>query len=514
MTLLERARNFLRRRPELSEQTIKRTKIDESIARDMRRRAKALDEEYKRPPVLEGDEIHGGEYAGWDELLTDAFCAHVGLHEPELRNEDEITPSAEMRRRTMAAYVRSDAFTQARAETRDDPIASAFATKAAANVFRDEINGGELKEHAERATRMESVEQVIDTLTREREAAEQQGDEASDVQGMLDQAQADLEQLAEEQEDSNLRGAAASVARRAAEAGEKQAEIASRLPGNEPGSPIRVSADDAFELADRWTAVEEMWALAQMLGRTRASMRADRSTRAVGGHEEIIGLERGDDLSRVLPSELMRMRDPRTKKLFMLDWLEGDLLQYAQVGELPRNRGPVITVKDGSESMKGPRFIFATSISLALVFIAHEERRDSAVVEFGSNGQVESWVFPAHEPLDAKRICECAEHFFAGGTDIATGMTRARNIMDDSALRKQFEQADVALITDGEDRFEDLDAAIRDELRDMGVRIWGVQIAHQSEYLAEMCDSVESIDARSIRNPKNAASTFLATSIS
>jgi uncharacterized protein with von Willebrand factor type A (vWA) domain len=514
MTLLDRAKSFFKRRPELTDATIKRTRIDESIARDMRRKARVLDEAFSTAPTVARDEIHAAPFEGWEGLLTDAYCAHVGLNEPTLTPEDEIKPSAEFARRTMASYVRSEAFGEARTSTRDDPIASAFATVEAARVLRESIEDGELQEHATRAAEMEAVEQSIEELVNELEAAQAQGDDAPDVQGMVDQAQADLERLVDEQEESNLRGAVATVAKRAAEAGEKRAEVASRLPGNQPGSGLSVSPDEAFELAERWTGVEEMWALAMQLGRTKTSMSADRATREVGGHEELVGLERGDDLTRTIPSELMRFRDPRTRRLFMVDWLEGDLLQHATVGHLPRDRGPIIAVRDGSESMTWPRRMFATSVALALVYIAHEERRDSAVVEFGSKGQVKTWLFPAREPISAMTLVECAEHFFNGGTSIGGGMAMAKTIMEDAATRSSFEQADIALLTDGEDHWTPADEAIRDALRAMGVRIFGVQIAHKSEYLAQMCDAVESIDGQALRQPKNAASTFLAQSIS
>jgi uncharacterized protein with von Willebrand factor type A (vWA) domain len=514
MTLLDRAKSFFRRRPELTDATIKRTRFDESIARDMRRRAQVLDDAFTSPPTVAKDEIYEQPFAGWEGLLTDAYCAHVGLNEPELTPEDEIKPSAELARRTMATYVRSEAFGEARGNTRDDPIASAFATVEAARILRESMEDGELQQHATRAQEMEAVERSIEELVNELEAAQAQGDDAPDVQGMVDQAQGDLERLADEQEESNLRGAVATVAKRAAEAGEKRAEVASRLPGNEPGSGLTVSPDEAFDLAERWTGVQEMWDLAMQIGRTKTSMSADRATREVGGHEELVGLERGDDLSRVIPSELMRFRDPRTRRLFMVDWLEGDLLQHASVGELPRDRGPIIVVRDGSESMTWPRRIFATSVALALVYIAHEERRDAAVVEFGSKGQMASWIFPAHEPISAMTLVECAEHHFDGGTSIKTGMLEAKRLMEEAATRTSFEQADIALLTDGEDRWTPEDEEIRDALRAMGVRIYGVQIAHKSEYLAQMCDAVESIDGQALRQPKNAASTFLAQSIS
>jgi hypothetical protein len=339
MTLLDRAKSFFRRRPELTDATIKRTRIDESIARDMRRKARVLDEAFtSRSDRGEGRDPRA-PFEGWEGLLTDAYCAHVGLNEPELTPEDEIKPSAELARRTMASYVRSEAFGEARGNTRDDPIASAFATVEAARMLRESMEDGELQQHATRAAEMEAVEQSIEELVNELEAAQAQGDDAPDVQGMIDEAQADLERLVDEQEESNLRGAVATVAKRAAEAGEKRAEVASRLPGNQPGSGLTVSPDEAFDLAERWTGVEEMWDLAMQLGRTKTSMSADRATREVGGHEELVGLERGDDLSRTIPSELMRFRDPRTRRLFMVDWLEGDLLQHASVGELPAIAG-------------------------------------------------------------------------------------------------------------------------------------------------------------------------------
>lgn len=505
MTLLDRARSFFKRDRKLTDAAIQRTKVDESICSDMRRRATKLGEAFEQAPAPEGT-----EYAGWEDLLTDAYCAHVGLAEPKLTPEDSMKPSGEMRRRAIQSYVQSESFQRSRPGTRDDALASAFATLEAANTFRGEVADGSLTEHAEREQEMAEQEQRIDELEASMEKLGDDDREATDE--LLDTAIERLAELAQEQEESGLKGAVATVAREAAEKGERAAEIASRLPGMGPGSPVRMSADDAFELADRWTGIAGMWELAQFLGRAQRSMVADRSTRAVGGHEELVGIERGDDLSRVLPSELMRMRNPRTRRQFYLDYFEGDLMQHASIGEIPKDRGPIIVVKDGSSSMKGKRFQWATAVSLALVNIAHTERRDSHVIEFGSSGEVKSWSFPAGEPLDARRICDCAEHFFNGGTDIYSGMFEAHHLMHGAS---EFAQADIALLTDGEDGFGQQDEELRDELRTMGVRIVGVAIAQRThEYLDQMCESVHPVQDLALDRPKNTASTFLATTIS
>jgi uncharacterized protein with von Willebrand factor type A (vWA) domain len=144
--------------------------------------------------------------------------------------------------------------------------------------------------------------------------------------------------------------------------------------------------------------------------------------------------------------------------------------------------------------MFGERNEWARAVSLALLTIARREKRDAAVVEFSSPGQTASWEFLRREGVKPERILDFITHIFEGGTHIYSGLEVSRTFIDS---RPEFKQADIVLITDGGDRFEELDAEIRAHFREKGVRVHGVSIgisAEDNTYLQKMCDTVVDTD--------------------
>jgi uncharacterized protein with von Willebrand factor type A (vWA) domain len=198
----------------------------------------------------------------------------------------------------------------------------------------------------------------------------------------------------------------------------------------------------------------------------------------------------GNDLPRLLPTEQARalQTDPFSRFTFIKQFFEGSLLEWQMAGNMPAGKGPIICVTDGSGSMQGERFIWASSLALCLLTIAHRERRDFAGVEFGSVGQCKSWFFPKGLPIDANEVVDYAGHFYAGGTSTVTGMTEALRIIEDVP---EFSTADVILIGDGQDYFHDMDLEVKHRLTARKVRIHGISImTGQNAYMKQMCETV------------------------
>ena len=161
------------------------------------------------------------------------------------------------------------------------------------------------------------------------------------------------------------------------------------------------------------------------------SMRFKRETRTKNVDVEPVGITTGNDLRRLLPHELARgfSTNRLIKTSFIKDYAERGLLQYDMEGKAPAGKGPIISVHDGSGSMSGEKFVWATSLCLSVLTIAHRERRQFAGAEFGSNGQIASWIFPPDRAPDPEQVLDYATHFFAGGTSTLTGMREALRIM-------------------------------------------------------------------------------------
>jgi uncharacterized protein with von Willebrand factor type A (vWA) domain len=122
--------------------------------------------------------------------------------------------------------------------------------------------------------------------------------------------------------------------------------------------------------------------------------------------------------------------------------------------------------------------------------IARKEKRDCAVVAYSSSSEQEVWSFPHAEPLDPDRVVEMAAHFFCGGTDATPALREAVKLTQGDI---NFTKADLVLISDGEDYYQDDDIQLQSELKARGVRMHGVMIGDvPSEYLTQMCETLVS----------------------
>jgi uncharacterized protein with von Willebrand factor type A (vWA) domain len=160
--------------------------------------------------------------------------------------------------------------------------------------------------------------------------------------------------------------------------------------------------------------------------------------------------------------------------------------------------------------MTAQRTAWARAVALSLLHICRRERRDFAAVEFGSFSQVISWEFPKRSPVSGKQLTAMCSHHFAGGTAPLAGVKRAKQIIDESSV---FSEADVVLIGDGDAGFGHEDAAIRDELKAKGVRLFGMGVGGSFAYLSQYCEAVVSLTDLELSGPSNATAS-LATHMS
>ena len=291
------------------------------------------------------------------------------------------------------------------------------------------------------------------------------------------------------------------------------AEQAGDLPsfgsGFGQGEPVYESPEQAISIAEAWANNERLRKMAELFGRFDPNVLYLRSKRAVGGNDEIVDVQFGDNLARLLPTELAMLGiDNELLRLEALGrFADAELLEFATVGEKNAGRGPVVCIIDGSYSMKGDRTIWARAIAMCLLHICRLERRDFVAIEFADHGDCEVWEFPARQPLDAQRIVEMASHFFGGGTRPLQGVERAAQIMTEAPA---FKKADIVLIGDGEAQFGSEDRRLRDQLVGMGVRIFGIAIGESTyRYLTEYCqEGVVHVHDFQLQDPSEATAAL------
>lgn len=454
-------------------------------------------------------------YSQWEKLTRDVFASYHTHDRPEI--VEPVDPAVELHKRILPKLTTTDEHAQARNVTRSDAKMAAIATMAAVDALKNAL-GEELQDQ------MREAEQYAEAAQQAAEAHDRLEALRDQARELHQQGQPIPRELVQQVKDAvhNQRGAqqsaldaaanqtpmsaqAMAAIQAAAAAGHTAAENAANLPsfgaGIHDGEPSYESPEQALSIAEMWANNPTLRAVAERFGRFSKDIRFHRAKRVVGGNDEIVDVEFGDNLARVLPAELALLGDDDTELDFLARYASGELLCFSTVGEENAGRGPIICVIDGSASMNGERTIWTRAVAMCLLHIARIEKRDFACIEFSGARQVEQWTFEAQREMPAERIVEMASHFFCGGTVPINGIAAAAKLMQDAA---PFKKADIVMIGDGEASFGDEDKRLRDQLTEMGVRLFGIGIGGSFQYLADYCSHVVSVHDFALADPSDA----------
>jgi uncharacterized protein with von Willebrand factor type A (vWA) domain len=462
-------------------------------------------------------------YSAWEKLTRDVFYSYHTHDMPQI--VEPVDPGVELHKRILPKLMTTDDHATARNITRDSPTTAAIATMAAVNALK-EVLGDELAEQMREAEEYQQHAQQASDATGQleflREQAKdlhQQGHHIPDslkqqIQGAVQERRAAQQAaMGAAASQTPMSAAAMEAIQAAAAAAGQAANMASGVPsfgaGFGAGEPTYESPEQALTIAEMWANNPQLRAMAERFGRMDRDIRFHRSKRVVGGNDEIVDVEFGDNLSRVLPAELALLADEDTEDDFLVRYASQELLCFATVGEEHAGRGPIVVVVDGSGSMSGERNIWARAVCMCLLHIARLEKRDFACVEFASANQVQTWLMPSKKALGAQEIVDMASHFYSGGTSPIQGIAGAVKVMEDAP---EFRKADLVMIGDGEAGFGPEDARLRDQLKEMGVRIFGIGIGGSFRYLSDYCEHVVSVHDFELQDPGQATAE-LATHI-
>jgi uncharacterized protein with von Willebrand factor type A (vWA) domain len=238
----------------------------------------------------------------------------------------------------------------------------------------------------------------------------------------------------------------------------KAAELASDIDraaadshdfSREFGQGGKLNAGERLELGRRLAANPKLGELARLVGRMKQDARALRRRRLERGVAEAYDVERGAELARLIPSELVAMHHPALGRDFRRRLLEGTVLQYRLRQEDQKGKGPMVVCIDVSSSMQGDKELWAKAVGLTLMDIARRQRRLFRAVLF-SSGDTALKVLDLNRERryqpDLRKVIEMAEYFPGGGTDFERPLDAAIELLADRKLRR----GDIVMITDGE----------------------------------------------------------------
>ncbi|KES04842.1 hypothetical protein BU52_22600 [Streptomyces toyocaensis] len=457
------------------------------------------------------------------DLLADVFLAAYQAA-PRLRDRAEMAPSHMVNHRVVASLLHSPEFAGLHRETAGDSYAAALAVLAQASVLRGLLErsqeAGDRAAGADRAHQeaVTAASAVCEALRQAAEEADENGavpaSAADAVRRSIEAAEAAEATVRQEARAAaralavalpGIRAAARNATATAAEAVRQEAALM-RAWGVGSGEPVRMPFDERARLAERLRAGRlAQWA--ELIGRFRRMAGGERARKVENVTGELVGVTLGDDLSRVIPSELAVLGVPELRAVFAARYAAGELMLYDSQGEQTTGQGAVIACVDTSHSMyaEGPggvtREAWSKACALALFDQARHAGRDFVGILFSAADKIRVFRFPAGRPAPVTDVLGFAETFLGGGTDFQRPLSTAVDLLErefnDTARRR----GDIVMITD--DACEVTETWVRgwnDAKRRLGFRLFGVAVATpdsataSGSVLESLCDNLRTID--------------------
>ena len=304
---------------------------------------------------------------------------------------------------------------------------------------------------------------------RERMGGEVQGAEAL-LRHKTQQLKEDLKRI-EAQATNRMQAEAIKVAQELEDATEE-----AETWGDTIGTGARTPPGQKLELGRRLAGNEKLKKLARMVGRMKFHALALRKKVFERSSEELLEIEQGDALHRLLPHELLSLHHPILRKDFYRRFLDQELIQYSLRGIEEKGKGPMIVCLDGSSSMSGDKEIWSKAVSLTLLEIARKQRRLFRSICFSSADtplQVLDMNPRDRYEVETKTIMDLAEYFPGGGTDFQKPLDAALECLKQS----RFKKGDIIFITDGECQVEaDWAEQFRREKDKLGFSLFSILI--------------------------------------
>lgn len=238
-------------------------------------------------------------------------------------------------------------------------------------------------------------------------------------------------------------------------------------------------------------------------GRMKNAAIQKQRTKARPGCEELCDIKPGNELNRLLPSELVNLATPETEVLLYRKLIESAALTYELRGKEQKSEGPIIIAVDESGSMSGQPDEWAKSVAMALMEIAARQNRAFAYVHFDSRVSRVDQV-PNPRSMSLAQLEELASYFTGGGTYIGVALAHVATMMEEAAkarLDKPWKRADVILVTDGISGDRESQTAAIKRIRALGGHLYSFFIGCQpGDPCAELADEKMTISHADINS--------------
>ncbi|MFO0806207.1 MAG: hypothetical protein U0791_24150 [Gemmataceae bacterium] len=187
--------------------------------------------------------------------------------------------------------------------------------------------------------------------------------------------------------------------------------------GMGPGAPGANDPKAVAALFKRVRSDPVLKRICELAGRYRRVAQSKQRRKTVHGLDEVVGVEPGGDLARLLPHELAKLAVPELELDTLRRLVERQTLCREHHASEPVGKGPIIITADESGSMQNEKIHTAKALALALAWIARQQGRWSALVAYSGDSGERVLTLPPGR-WDESALADWLTAFIGYGSDL------------------------------------------------------------------------------------------------
>lgn len=396
------------------------------------------------------------EYPQFGEFIQDAFYS-LFRYVPKFEDMGDVNPNFYTNRQMLESMQGMQQYGELRAYTKLNPVNSGIGAATLGELVLKE-NQEQFKQMKQQQQQMQQNQQKLQQLKQELKNAKQNTQQAqtpqqqAQAQNHMNQLAGKASQLLEQQKQLqqqqqqtasqiNLHSALAQTS----ESLSNQSEIFNLGRGGGAGTEQRVNIQERLAFSKAFVSNKNFQKLMKMLGRMKRLAEKKQREKTKHAADTIDSIKQSDDLAHLVASEALNLADSDLEILFDKKFVEKELLTYDLAGQIEKGKGPIVSCLDVSGSMSGDPDVISKSVALALVHIAHMQKRDAVVILF-DHGVRYTVDFPISDSNYWEKLQDMASYFSGGGTNFTFPLQKSMTYF---TSEKKFSKADLVFITDG-----------------------------------------------------------------